>query len=107
MAGEYAQALGLPVLVLHKQRESGTATRVTHLVGEVRDRSCLIIDDIVSTGGTIAEEVATLLEAGARPDITIAATHGLLIVEPRALPYLMTFQSAWLIESVSTRACEP
>jgi len=79
MAGEYAHALGLPVAVLHKQRESGTTTRVTHLVGEVSNRPCLIIDDMISTGGTIAEGVATLLEAGARPEITVAATHGLLL----------------------------
>jgi ribose-phosphate pyrophosphokinase len=79
MASEYAHVLGLPVAVLHKQRESGTSTRITHLVGEVVDRPCLIIDDMVSTGGTIAEGVSTLLEAGARPDITIAATHGLLL----------------------------
>ena len=83
MASEYAHALGLQVAVLHKQRESGSATRVTHLVGEVRDRSCLIIDDMISTGGTIAEAVTTLLEAGARPDITIAATHGLLLESVR------------------------
>jgi ribose-phosphate pyrophosphokinase len=79
MASEYAHVLGLPVVVLHKQRKSGTATRVTHLVGEVHDRPCLIIDDMISTGGTIAEGVATLLEAGARPEITVAATHGLLL----------------------------
>jgi hypothetical protein len=78
-ASEYAHALGLPVAVLHKQRESGSVTRVTHLVGEVRDRPCLIIDDMISTGGTIAEGVLTLLEAGARPAITVAATHGLLL----------------------------
>lgn len=79
MATEYAHALGLPVVVLHKQRESGTETRVTHLVGEVRDRPCLIIDDMIVTGGTLVEGVATLRAAGARPDIVIAATHGLLL----------------------------
>jgi ribose-phosphate pyrophosphokinase len=79
MAGEYAHVLGLPVAVLHKRRESGATTRVTHLVGEVADRPCLIIDDMISTGGTIAEGLATLLEAGARPEIVVAATHGLLL----------------------------
>jgi ribose-phosphate pyrophosphokinase len=65
--------------VLHKRRESGTETRVTHVVGDVRDRACLIVDDMISTGGTIAESVEALVEAGARPEITVAATHGLLL----------------------------
>jgi ribose-phosphate pyrophosphokinase len=79
MAGEYAQRLGLPVALLHKRRESGTKTTVTHVIGEVRNRPCLIIDDMISTGGTIARSVAVLLEHGARPQITVAATHGVLV----------------------------
>lgn len=78
-ATEYAHKLGTPVIVLHKQRESGTVTSVTHVVGDVRDRPCLIVDDMISTGGTIATSVQALLAAGARPDITVAATHALLL----------------------------
>ena len=48
-------------------------------VSDVRDRACLIIDDMISTGGTINESIKALLEAGARPQISIAATHGLFI----------------------------
>jgi ribose-phosphate pyrophosphokinase len=83
MATEYARLLGAPVAVLHKERTSGVETRVTRLVGDVRDRPCLIIDDMISTGGTIAESVEALLEAGARPEITVAATHGLLLAGAR------------------------
>jgi ribose-phosphate pyrophosphokinase len=79
MATEYAQRLGASVAVLHKRRESGTETKVTHLVGDVRDRPCLIIDDMISTGGTISESIEALLKAGARPEITIAATHGVFV----------------------------
>jgi ribose-phosphate pyrophosphokinase len=79
MASEYAGRLGAPVAVLHKRRESGIATKVTHLVGDVRDRPCLIIDDMISTGGTISESIEALLKAGARPEITIAATHGVFV----------------------------
>jgi ribose-phosphate pyrophosphokinase len=79
MAAEYAQRVGAPVAVLHKRRESATKTKVTHVVGDVRDRPCLIIDDMISTGGTIAESVEALLEAGARPEITVTATHGVFV----------------------------
>jgi ribose-phosphate pyrophosphokinase len=79
MAAGYAKFLGLPVIMLHKRRQSGTRTEVTHIVGDVSSRSCLIVDDIVSTGGTLAESIAALLRAGARPAIMVAATHGLLL----------------------------
>lgn len=79
MAAEYAQSFGAPVAVLHKRRESATKTKVTHVVGDVRDRPCLIIDDMISTGGTIAESVEALIEAGARPEITVTATHGVFV----------------------------
>ena len=79
MATEYARCFGAPVVVLHKRRESGTETEITHIVGDVTRRACLIVDDMISTGGTVAESVAALLEAGARPEILVAATHGLLL----------------------------
>ena len=79
MATRYAHRLGLPVAVLHKQRESATETAVTHLVGEVRGRRCVITDDMISTGGTIAESARALCEAGAAPGILVAAPHGLLL----------------------------
>jgi len=81
MASDYAQRLGLPVVVLHKQRSSGTETEVTRVVGDVRDRPCLIIDDMVATGGTITAGIESLLAAGARPEIIVAATHGLFLSE--------------------------
>jgi ribose-phosphate pyrophosphokinase len=79
MATEYAHRLKTSVVVLHKRRESGTETKVTHLAGDVRGRACLVIDDMISTGGTVAESVEALLGAGARPEIIVAATHGLLL----------------------------
>jgi ribose-phosphate pyrophosphokinase len=84
MATEYAQQLNTSVILLHKTRESGVKTRVTHLVGDVRGRPCLVVDDMISTGGTIAEGVEVLLRAGAQPGITVAATHGLLLQGARA-----------------------
>jgi ribose-phosphate pyrophosphokinase len=79
MATRFAHLLKTSLVVLHKRRESGVKTKVTHMVGEVRGRACLIIDDMISTGGTMAESIEALLKAGARPEITIAATHGLLL----------------------------
>lgn len=78
-ASEYAERLALPVAVCHKLRVSGTEVRVTDITGDVRDRTCLIVDDMISTGGTIAEAMRALLAAGARPDFQVAATHGVFV----------------------------
>jgi ribose-phosphate pyrophosphokinase len=83
LATQYAQCLDAPVIVLHKRRESDVQTEVTHIVGDVSNRPCLIVDDMISTGGTVAESVAALLRAGARAEIMVAATHGLMVLGAR------------------------
>jgi ribose-phosphate pyrophosphokinase len=79
MATQDAHRLSAPVVVLHKQRESGSETEVTHIVGEVRDRAYLIVDDKISTDGTLARSVEALLQAGARPEMVVAATRGIFV----------------------------
>jgi ribose-phosphate pyrophosphokinase len=100
MASEYARRLGTSVIVLHKQRESGTETEVTHVVGDVRGRPCLIIDDVISTGGTLAESIRALLEAGARREITVAATHGLFRLGARETLGHDSVREIWVTDTV-------
>jgi ribose-phosphate pyrophosphokinase len=84
MATRYAQqCFGAPLVVLHKRRLSGAQTEVTHVVGDVAGRACLIVDDMISTGGTVAASISALLAAGARPEIIVAATHGLFVPNAR------------------------
>jgi ribose-phosphate pyrophosphokinase len=78
-ATEYARFLETSMGVLCKERVSGTDAQVTGVLGNVHCKPCLIIDDMISTGGTIATAISALLAAGALPQIYIAATHGLLL----------------------------
>jgi len=79
MAERFAHLLGdKPIAFLHKRRASDTAVDVAAVVGDVEGRSPIIVDDIIATGGTLSQAVRALLAAGARPEVTIVATHALL-----------------------------
>lgn len=72
----FANLLNLPIAILHKRRGDGENVEIAAVIGDVRDRTPIIVDDIIATGGTILEAVESLLSAGARPDVRVAATHG-------------------------------
>jgi ribose-phosphate pyrophosphokinase len=75
-ASTFADRLGCAVAVLPKRRLSGSAVEVGMPIGEVAGRHCLILDDMISTGGTILKGLDALQKAGALPGVTVAATHG-------------------------------
>ena len=80
VAERWANALGgTPLAFVHKTRDvtrpnESVANRV---VGDVRGRSCVLVDDMIDTGGTIAKAVRVVLTAGAK-EVIVAATHGVL-----------------------------
>lgn len=77
---QWAARLGnLPLAFIHKSRD---ITRPNHaeahgIIGDVLDRDCVVVDDMIDTAGTICEAVRTLRNAGAK-SVTLVATHGLL-----------------------------
>jgi ribose-phosphate pyrophosphokinase len=79
LAERYARRLGLPVAIVHKVRASGTEVNVRGISGDVRGRAPILVDDMISTGGTIAAAVAALRAAGCDPEFTVVATHGLFV----------------------------
>jgi ribose-phosphate pyrophosphokinase len=102
VATQYAeQCLGAPIVVVHKQRVSGSETKVSRVVGDVSRRVCLIVDDMISTGGTIAETVAALLAAGARPEMMVAATHGVFTGPAREKLSHPTISAIFVTDSVA------
>jgi len=80
VAEQWAAKLGgCPLAFVHKTRDvtrpnQAVANRV---VGDVEGRDCVLVDDLIDTGGTIAEAVKVIMDAGAR-SVTVAATHGVL-----------------------------
>lgn len=78
LATGYGRRLGLPAAVCQKRRLDGAMVEVMQVIGDVRGRSCLIVDDMITTGHTVAEAVKALRAADATGDIVVAATHGVL-----------------------------
>lgn len=84
LAERFADALGLPLGLMNKRRIGGRV-QVTHVVGEVRGRRPIVVDDIMA-GGSLTSQLPALLEAGALPEITLVIIHPLLVGDaPRRL----------------------
>ncbi|HEY3607799.1 MAG TPA: ribose-phosphate diphosphokinase [Pseudonocardiaceae bacterium] len=80
LAEKWADQLGgVPIAFIHKTRDPLKPNEVVanRVVGEIKGRLCVVIDDMVDTGGTIAKAVRQLLDGGAA-DVVLAATHGVL-----------------------------
>jgi ribose-phosphate pyrophosphokinase len=77
MARGFAKRLNASLAIIDKRRTSANVAEVVNVVGEVADKDCLIPDDMIDTGGTIAEAAAALSRLGARR-IFAFASHALL-----------------------------
>jgi len=84
VAEKWTDILGAPLAIIHKRRDPDTPNevRVLEVVGDVRDRICIVVDDMIDTGGTIVKAADTLFDNGAA-EVIVAATHGILS-EPAA-----------------------
>jgi len=74
----YSQLLKGELAIIDKERLSGTDVRAGALIGTVEDRNVLIIDDMISSGGTICQAASLIKDRGAR-DIYVAATHPMFV----------------------------
>ena len=80
MAEHYARLLGLSVAIIHKTRISGAEVTVQRIIGDVRDREIVVVDDMITTGGTIEKAIKALLDAGCSSSgIKVVASHGLFV----------------------------
>lgn len=80
LAEGYARLLELPVAIVHKTRTGPEAVAVSRVSGEVRGRTPIIVDDMISTGGTVEAAALAVIAVGAVPEgIVVAATHGLFV----------------------------
>jgi len=74
-----ANSSGVPLAIVHKTRISGEEVQAHRIVGDIQHCAPILVDDMISTGGTIETAVKALLAAGCEPDITVVASHALCV----------------------------
>ena len=85
MAAKYAESLNLPLVVMHKRRASPLETRTTHIVGDIKGRRPIIIDDMIASG-SVLKQIDSLYKNGAEGKACFSITHPILL--PSALDLL-------------------
>ena len=73
----YARRLGMSFALIDKRRSAHNQSEVVSVVGELKDKHVLIVDDMIDTAGTISNAAKVAKEKGAL-SVTVAATHGIL-----------------------------
>ena len=78
---QVSSRVGAPLAVGYKFHPDHHVSNVTHLAGDVKDKTPIIVEDMIRTGGSLVECVDALLSHGCKPEIYVAATHGVLTGE--------------------------
>jgi ribose-phosphate pyrophosphokinase len=100
-----AKRLGCALAIVDKRRDRPGVSEVMNIIGEVKGKSCILVDDIVDSGGTICNAAEALMRTGAR-EVCAYATHGVLsggavaLVRGSALKSLVVTDSIAVTEDV-------
>ena len=74
-ARAYSKRLGASLAIIDKRRARANESEVMHLIGDVKDRECVILDDLIDTAGTLCNAARAVMDKGARR-VVACATHG-------------------------------
>ncbi|MEI7769632.1 MAG: ribose-phosphate pyrophosphokinase [Chloroflexales bacterium] len=95
-ANRFRERIGAGLAIIAKQRPEADIAEVLEMVGEVEGKTAIIVDDMISTGGTLVEAAHALLERGARK-VYACATHGVFADEAMNI-----IKSSDLVETIVT-----
>jgi len=107
LAERYRSHLHLPVVVVHKTRAGDSDVSLRSIIGDVKDRAPIVVDDMITTGGTMEAAVKGLLEAGCKPEVTVVATHALFVGPAVARLKRLPIQQLVATNSVETTSQPP
>jgi ribose-phosphate pyrophosphokinase len=73
-ARAFAKRLSAPLAIIDKRRTEVNVAEVMHIIGDVEDQHCIMVDDLIDTGGTLVKGAEALMAAGAK-SVRASATH--------------------------------
>ncbi|MBN1258673.1 ribose-phosphate pyrophosphokinase [Candidatus Peregrinibacteria bacterium] len=76
-AKKFADMMGASIAILHKTRPAHNVSAITHVVGDIAGKTCVIFDDMIDTAGSVVNAKTALLKAGAKKDVYLCATHAI------------------------------
>ena len=76
-ARAFAKRLDVNLAIIDKRREAANEAKAMNIIGDVVDKVCFVVDDMIDTAGTLVEGTAALMEAGAR-EVHACCTHAVL-----------------------------
>ena len=77
-ARAFAQKLDMPMAIVDKRRQKANSSEVMNIIGDVRDKHVIILDDMVDTGGSLCHAAKALVDIGHAKSVTACASHGVL-----------------------------
>ncbi len=77
-ARAFAQKLDMPLAIVDKRRQKANSCEVMNIIGDVRGKNVILLDDMVDTGGSLCNAAKALVELGSARSVTACASHGVL-----------------------------
>ena len=77
-ARQFAERMGTPLAIVDKRRQMANVCEVMNIIGDVRDKKVIIVDDMVDTAGTLCNAAKAVIEMGGAAEVSACATHGVL-----------------------------
>ncbi len=77
-ARAFAQKLEMPMAIVDKRRQRANSSEVMNIIGEVKGKHVILLDDMVDTGGSLCHAAKALVELGGAQSVTACASHGVL-----------------------------
>ena len=77
-ARAFAQKLHMNLAIVDKRRQKANSCEVMNVIGDVRDKDCILFDDMVDTGGSLCNAAKALIEVGGAKRVQACASHGVL-----------------------------
>ena len=77
-ARAFAQKLDMPMAIVDKRRQKANSSEVMNIIGDVRDKHVILLDDMVDTGGSLCHAAKALVDIGGAKTVTACASHGVL-----------------------------